>query len=74
MPVRPRKDRRPDAWLLDFYVARKRYRLTVRAEGKRAAQALERQERERIESEYPQQRRTPTVGEAFARYWQEHDS
>jgi integrase len=72
MPIRPRKDRGPDLWLLDFRVRGQRYRLTRQAPNKRAAQALERQERARIEAEQPQQRRATTIGEAFARYWQEH--
>jgi integrase len=73
MPVRPRRERGPDAWLLDFYVGGQRYRLTRHAKGRRAAEALERTERAAIEAAQPQrQRRGATVGEAFARYWQEH--
>lgn len=73
MPVRRRRDSAPDAWWLDFYVDGRRYRLTVRAPNKRAAQALEREARARIEdAQQGQGRRADTVRAAFARYWQEH--
>lgn len=72
MPVRPRKDSAPDAWWIDFRVAGKRYRLTVRAANKRSAQVLEREAIRRAEAEQPRQRGAATVAEAFARYWQEH--
>lgn len=72
MPVRRRTDSTNDAWLLDFRVAGTRHRITVRAPNKRAAQALERQERQRIEAGLRRQRDGPTVGDSFARYWHEH--
>jgi integrase len=72
MPVRRRTDSTPDAWWIDFRVGGKRYRLTRRAPNKRAAQALERELRAQAEAGSAQQRGKATVGEAFARYWQEH--
>jgi integrase len=73
MPVRRRTDRGPDVWLLDFYVARKRYRITRHAKGRRVAEALERAERAKIEAAQPQrQRHRATVKDAFHRYWREH--
>lgn len=72
MPVRPRTDGATSSWWIDFRVGGRRYRLTRQAPNKRAAQALEREERRRVEAEQPRQRGAATVGEAFARYWQEH--
>jgi integrase len=72
MPVRRRPDSVEDAWLLDFRVSGRRYRITVRAPNKRAAQALERQERARIEAGGGEQRGSATVRDAFTRYWREH--
>jgi integrase len=72
MSVRRRADSARDAWILDFRVGGQRYRRTVRAPNKRAAEALERAERARIEAGQAKQRRTSPLGEAFARYWQEH--
>jgi integrase len=72
MPVRQRTDSASDAWWIDFRVAGQRYRLTVRAPNKRAAQALEREARARAEAGQARQRGLPTVRDAFARYWTEH--
>jgi integrase len=72
MSVRRRTDSAPDAWWLDFRVDGHRYKLTRRAPNKRAAQALERAERAKAEAGRARQRGAATVGEAFARYWQEH--
>ena len=72
MPVRRRPERGADAWLLDFRVGGKRYRLTREAPNKRAAQGLERAARTAVEAGAAQQRSAATVAAAFARYWQEH--
>jgi integrase len=72
MPVRPRIDGAPGSWWIDFRVGGKRYRLTRQAPNKRAAQALERQERSIAEDGFAKQRRAATVADAFKRYWQEH--
>ena len=72
MPVRRRRDSAANAWLIDFWVGGKRYRPTIRAPNKRTAQAVEREVRAAIEAGLIEQRRAPTIGAAFARYWEEH--
>ena len=72
MPVRRRPERGPDAWLIDFRVNGVRYRLTREAPNKRAAEALEREERARIEAGLLREDSGLTVAGLLARYWDEH--
>lgn len=71
MSVRPRRDR-PGTWLIDFRVGGQRYRQTVRAEGRRDAQAMERRIIAEVEAGAARQRYGPTLATLCARYWEEH--
>ncbi len=75
MPVRPRRDR-PGSWIIDVRLGGRRWRRTVRASGRREAEALERDFwarcRDEAEAGETARLRGPTLAELCARYWQEH--